>query len=898
MEIWPGHPYPLGATFDGSGTNFALFSEVADRVELCLFDAEGAETRVELTEVNAYVWHCYLPTVQPGQRYGYRVHGPWDPANGLRCNPNKLLMDPYAKATSGDIEWDQSLFGYTFGDEDSRNDDDSAAYMQKSVVITPFFDWEGDRRPTIPYNESFIYEAHVKGLTQLHPDVPEDQRGTYAGLAHPAVTEHLTKLGVTAIELMPVHQFVQDSTLLDKGLRNYWGYNTIGFFAPHADYASNREHGQQVQEFKSMVKSMHKAGIEVILDVVYNHTAEGNHLGPTLSFRGIDNPAYYRLVEDDGKHYMDYTGTGNSLNVGHPHSLQLIMDSLRYWVTEMHVDGFRFDLASTLAREFYEVDKLATFFELVQQDPVVSQVKLIAEPWDVGPGGYQVGNFPPQWTEWNGAYRDTVRDFWRGEPSLGEFASRLAGSSDLYEHSGRRPFASINFVTAHDGFTLRDLVSYNEKHNDANGEDNNDGESHNRSWNHGVEGPTDDPEVLELRAREQRNFLATLLLSQGVPMLLHGDEMSRSQDGNNNTYAQDSEIAWVHWDRADKPLIEFTAAVAKLRRSHPTFQRKRFFTGNTVRTGTEGEDRLNDIVWLHLEGRPMDDSDWDNGAQAIGMYLNGDGIAGKDARGGTITDDHFLLYFNADGPAELTLPPRSTPRRGTSSSTPAGPRTGRPTRPVRPCRWPPAACWCCASTPSPRPIPTTPWPPRWRRCPPTTAGSAPPRPPTVGTATTAEVRSSTEREEPCARPAAPTGSRSPSGSTCSRRRVGCPTSRRWASTGSTCRRCWPRSRAATTATTWSPTTGSTRRAAVPRAWRRCRPRPGGSASACWSTSSPTMSASPLRGRGPGGGTCSRTAGTRRTPRRSTSTGMPVPAGSGSPWSGTTTVRPRADRSPT
>ena len=655
VETWPGQAYPLGATFDGSGTNFALFSEVAERVELCLFDEGGKETRVDVTEVDAYVWHCYLPSVQPGQRYGYRVHGPWDPENGLRCNPNKLLLDPYAKATSGEIEWDQSLFGYTFGDPDSRNDDDSAAYMTKSVVITPFFDWEGDRRLNVPYNESFIYEAHVKGLTQLHPDIPEEQRGTYAGLAHPAVTDHLNKLGVTAIELMPVHQFVQDSTLLDQGLRNYWGYNTLGFFAPHVDYAANGEHGQQVQEFKAMVKSMHAAGIEVILDVVYNHTAEGNHLGPTLSFRGIDNPAYYRLEEDDQRYYTDYTGTGNTLNVRHPHSLQLLMDSLRYWVTEMHVDGFRFDLAATLAREFYDVDRLATFFELVQQDPIVSQVKLIAEPWDIGPGGYQVGNFPPQWTEWNGAYRDTVRDFWRGEPSLGEFASRLAGSSDFYEHSGRRPFASINFVTAHDGFTLRDLVSYNEKHNDANGEDNNDGESHNRSWNHGVEGPTDDPEVLQARAREQRNYIATLLLSQGVPMLLHGDEMSRTQDGNNNTYAQDSEISWVHWDRADKPLIEFTAAVARLRAEHPTFRRKRFFTGKSVRTG-DGE-RLNDIVWLHLDGRPMEDEDWTSGSQAIGMYLNGDGIAGKGARGEAITDDHFLLYFNADGPAEVTLPP-------------------------------------------------------------------------------------------------------------------------------------------------------------------------------------------------------------------------------------------------
>ncbi|MEO9322064.1 glycogen debranching protein GlgX [Nocardioides sp. C4-1] len=663
MAVWPGQAYPLGATFDGTGTNFALFSEVAERVELCLFDADGAETRIDVQEVDAYIWHCYLPQVQPGQRYGYRVHGPWDPAQGLRCNPNKVLLDPYAKATAGEIDWDQSLFGYTFGDEDSRNDDDSAAHVAHGVVINPFFDWEGDRRLNYPYNESVIYEAHVKGMTQLHPEVPEELRGTYAGLAHPAVTDHLARLGVTAIELMPVHQFVQDSTLLDKGLRNYWGYNTLGFFAPHHEYASAGRLGgpgplgQQVQEFKAMVKAMHAAGIEVILDVVYNHTAEGNHMGPMLSMRGIDNQAYYRLVDDDKKFYMDYTGTGNSLNVGNPHALQLIMDSLRYWVTEMHVDGFRFDLASTLAREFYEVDRLAAFFELVQQDPVVSQVKLIAEPWDIGPGGYQVGGFPPQWTEWNGAYRDTVRDFWRGEPALGEFASRVAGSSDLYEQSGRRPFASINFITAHDGFTMRDLVSYNEKHNDANGEDSRDGEDHNRSWNRGVEGPTDDPEILALRSRAQRNLLATLLLSQGVPMILHGDEWGRTQHGNNNTYAQDSEIAWMDWVDVDQPLMEFTAALVRLRRDHPTFRRKRFFTGSEVRIGEPGEDRLNDIVWLHLDGRPMDDGDWDGGSQAIGMYLNGNGIAGKDARGATITDDHFLLYFNADGPADLTLPP-------------------------------------------------------------------------------------------------------------------------------------------------------------------------------------------------------------------------------------------------
>jgi glycogen operon protein len=655
VEIWPGKPYPLGASFDGVGTNFALFSEVADRVELCLFDDDGTEERVELTEVDAYVWHCYLPAVRAGQRYGYRVHGPFDPSRGLRCNPAKLLLDPYARATAGEIDWDESLFGYRFGDPESRNDDDSAAHMMHGVVTDPYFDWDGDRRLEVPYADTVIYEAHVKGLTQLHPDVPEELRGTYAGLTHPAVVEHLLRLGVTAVELMPVHQFVQDQALVEKGLRNYWGYNTLGFFAPHEAYASTAADapGLQVAEFKGMVKTLHAAGIEVILDVVYNHTAEGNHLGPTLSFKGIDNPAYYQLVEDDPQYYMDYTGTGNSLNVRHPHSLQLIMDSLRYWVSEMHVDGFRFDLAATLAREFYEVDRLATFFEMVQQDPVVSRVKLIAEPWDIGPGGYQVGNFPPQWTEWNGAYRDTVRDFWRGEPNLGDLATRIAGSADLYENSGRRPFASINFVTAHDGFTLRDLVSHEQKHNEANGEDNNDGESHNRSWNHGVEGATDDEEVLALRARDQRNLLATLLLSQGVPMLLHGDELGRTQGGNNNVYAQDSEISWVHWDKADRTLLEYTSALIRLRREHPTFRRKRFFTGQAVRDG----ERLDDIIWLHPDGRPMADDDWNAGGTAVGMYLNGRGIDGVDTRGEPIVDDHFLLFFNAGERLEVTLPP-------------------------------------------------------------------------------------------------------------------------------------------------------------------------------------------------------------------------------------------------
>jgi isoamylase len=661
MEVWPGQPYPLGATFDGTGTNFALFSEIAEKVELCLFADDGSETRIEVDAQDGYVWHCYLPTVQPGQRYGYRVHGPWNPAAGQRCNPSKLLLDPYAKAVAGEFDWAQPLFSYNFGDEDSFNEEDSAPHMAMGVVINPFFNWEGDRTPRTPYHKSVIYEAHVKGLTQQHPDVPEEQRGTYAGVAHPAVIAHLQKLGVTAIELMPVHQFVQDSTLLEKGLRNYWGYNTIGFFAPHNEYNSTNDLGGQVQEFKAMVRALHQADIEVILDVVYNHTAEGNHMGPTLSMKGIDNQAYYRTVEGDEKFYMDYTGTGNSLNVRHPHSLQLIMDSLRYWVTEMHVDGFRFDLAATLAREFYDVDKLSTFFELVQQDPVVSQVKLIAEPWDIGPGGYQVGNFPPQWTEWNGKYRDTVRDFWRGEPAtLGEFASRITGSADLYEHSGRRPFASINFVTAHDGFTLRDIVSYNEKHNDANGEDNNDGESHNRSWNCGVEGPTDDPEILALRARQQRNFLATLLLSQGTPMVLHGDELGRSQDGNNNTYCQDNELSWIDWDAMDAPLTEFTAAVTQLRHQHPTFRRSNFFDGRPVEMDEDDTGRpMPDIAWLNPDGSPMKPADWDEPlSRSLGMWLNGHGIAGVDMRGQPITDVNFIVYFNSNPePVKYKLPP-------------------------------------------------------------------------------------------------------------------------------------------------------------------------------------------------------------------------------------------------
>ena len=654
MQIWPGKPYPLGATYDGTGVNFALFSEVADRVELCLVDDMGVETRVSLPEVDGFVWHAFVPGMQPGQRYGFRVHGPYDPSSGARCNPAKLLLDPYAKAIDGQIDGDQSLFSYRFGELVAKggtptlNTDDSLGHTMLSVVINPFFDWGQDRAPRHEYHESVIYEAHVKGLTELHPDIPEEIRGTYAGLAHPAMIDHLTALGVTALELMPVHQFVQDPHLLAKGLSNYWGYNTIGFLAPHNGYAAYGTGGQQVAEFKGMVKALHEADIEVILDVVYNHTAEGNHLGPTLAFRGIDNAAYYRLVDDDHAHYFDTTGTGNSLLMRHPHVLQLIMDSLRYWVSEMHVDGFRFDLASSLARQFHEVDRLSAFFDLVQQDPVVSQVKLIAEPWDVGDGGYQVGNFPPLWTEWNGKYRDTVRDFWRGEAAtLAEFASRITGSSDLYEHSGRKPIASINFVVAHDGFTLRDLVSYNDRHNDANGEGGADGESHNRSWNGGVEGETDDPEVLELRQRQQRNILTTLMLSQGVPMIAHGDELGRTQDGNNNVYCQDNATSWIDWDLDDdqQSLIAFSQRLTRLRKEHPVFRRRRFFAG-TADHG--GESDLGDIAWFTPTGEHMSAEDWSNGyAKALMVFYNGDAIPEPDPRGQPTVDDSFLVVFNA-----------------------------------------------------------------------------------------------------------------------------------------------------------------------------------------------------------------------------------------------------------
>jgi glycogen operon protein len=606
---------------------------------------QGNQTCIDLPEMSGFRWHGYLPDVGPGQRYGFRVHGPWDPAQGQRCDPSKLLLDPYAKAIEGQVDWNEAVFSYHFNDpEGPPNRADSGSYVPQSVVISPYFDWADDRHPRTPWHETVIYETHVKGFTIRHPNIPTEIRGSYAALAHPVVVEYLTRLGITALELMPVHQFVHDSNLLRKGLRNYWGYNSIGYFAPHNEYSSGVQPGQQVQEFKGMVKTLHQVGIEVILDVVYNHTAEGNHLGPILCFKGVDNAAYYRLMAEDPRYYMDYTGTGNSLNMRHPHVLQLIMDSLRYWVLEMHVDGFRFDLASTLARELHDVDRLSSFFDLIQQDPVISQVKLIAEPWDVGEGGYQVGNFPPLWSEWNGKYRDTVRDYWRGEEAtLAEFASRLTGSSDLYEATTRRPHASINFVTAHDGFTLHDLVSHNEKHNEANGEDNRDGESHNRSWNCGVEGPTDDPQVNHLRLRQKRNFLTTLFLSQGVPMLLGGDELGQTQLGNNNGYCQDNEISWYDWERADEYLLEFTRSIIDLRKRHPVFHRRGWFEGRPIHgTGVE------DIAWFRPDGEEMSEEDWEAGfAKSLGMFLYGKGITAPGLQGERIIDDTFYLLFNA-----------------------------------------------------------------------------------------------------------------------------------------------------------------------------------------------------------------------------------------------------------
>ena len=653
--------YPLGASYDGAGVNFALFSQVAQKVELCLFDEEDRETRVEMTEQNSYVWHNYLPGIQPGQRYGYRVYGPYDPAKGLRCNPNKLLLDPYAKAIEGNIDGDESLYSYWFKspeDVTSMNTLDSAPHTMKSAVVNPYFDWGNDQHPNISYHDSVIYEAHVRGMTNLNLDVPPDIRGTYAGLAYPSVIEYLRKLGVTAIELMPIHQFVNDSFLQEKGLSNYWGYNTIGFFAPHNAYSSSGQRGEQVNEFKSMVKAYHRAGMEVILDVVYNHTAEGNNLGPTLSFKGIDNGAYYRLVDNDRRHYFDTTGTGNSLLMRSPHALQLITDSLRYWVTEMHVDGFRFDLAATLARQFQEVDKLSAFFDIVEQDPVISRVKLIAEPWDLGSGGYQGGGFPSSWSEWNGRYRDCVRDFWRSQPStLPEFASRLMGSSDLYQMNGRRPVASVNFITAHDGFTMNDLVSYNEKHNDANGEGNRDGESNNRSWNCGVEGPTTIKDVNDLRQQQMRNMFATLLCSQGIPMICGGDEVARTQQGNNNAYCQDNAISWTNWDLDDsqKDLLEFVSKLIHLRLEHPVLHRRRFFTG---REPGDPDDKIPQVEWMDHTGSIMDMEDWSNThAFSVMIYLNGSDIPEADWYGNQMVDNNFILIFNAHyEPIMFTLP--------------------------------------------------------------------------------------------------------------------------------------------------------------------------------------------------------------------------------------------------
>lgn len=670
VNVWLGKPYPLGATWDGEGVNFALFSENATGVELCLFDSPEApeeSARIQMVEQTDYVWHAYIPGLKPGQLYGYRVYGPYRPEAGLRFNPNKLLLDPYAKAISGTINWSEAMFAYPVSSEDENrhlvmDTQDSAAGMNKSVVIDASFDWDGDRSPNTPLHSSVIYEVHVKGFTALHPNIDPKLRGTYAGLATPESIDYLKRLGVTAIELLPVHHFVNDKTLVDKELSNYWGYNTIGFFAPHSQYASSGFLGQQVQEFKAMVKTLHKAGIEVILDVVYNHTAEGNHYGPTLSFKGIDNQAYYRLVNGNPQYYMDYTGTGNTFNMVHPRSLQLVMDSLRYWVTEMHVDGFRFDLASALARGLHDVGKLSTFLDTIHQDPIISQVKLIAEPWDVGEGGYQVGNFPVLWAEWNGKYRDSVRKFWKGDESqVAELAYRLSGSSDLYQHNGRLPNSSINFITAHDGFTLNDLVSYNEKHNEANKEGNNDGESHNNSWNCGVEGHTDDPEINRLREKQKRNFLATLFLSQGVPMLLGGDEFGRTQHGNNNAYCQDSEISWFNWDwdEKNKSLFEFTSWLIHFRRNKPVLHRRKFFHGREIQ-GT----KIRDIRWLGPNGKDMTKKEWQSSfVRCLGMLLNGHAMDEPDERGQRIKDDVLLILVNSYWEAiPFTIPDR--PRKG------------------------------------------------------------------------------------------------------------------------------------------------------------------------------------------------------------------------------------------
>ncbi len=644
MIIWPGNMYPLGATLSDEGVNFSVYSEVADYIEVCLFDDNNIETRFRLPEVTAFVHHGFLPGITAGQKYGFRVHGPWDPAAGNRCNPAKLLVDPYAKSVTGEIQWGDEVYGHRPDALDIPDTRDSAPFMPKCVVIDPAFDWGDDVRPNVPLHESVIYEAHVRGMSIIHPDVPEELRGTYAGMACPSILDHLVDLGITAIELMPVHHFLSEHTVVQRGLTNYWGYNTLAFLSPHGPYSSSGDQGQQVSEFKAMVKAFHSVGIEVILDVVYNHTTEGNHLGPLLSLKGFDNRAYYRLNPDDQRYYVDFTGTGNSLNMRHSQTLQLMMDSLRYWILDMHVDGFRFDLAAALARGLHEVDRLSSFFDLIHQDPVINGVKLIAEPWDVGAGGYQVGNFPPLWSEWNGKYRDGVRDYWRSaDQSLADFASRFTGSSDLYAWSGRNPSASINFITAHDGFTLTDLVSYDHKHNEANNEDNRDGESHNRSWNSGIEGPTDDPEINEVRATRRRSMLATLFLSQGVPMLLAGDELGRTQGGNNNSYAQDNEVSWIDWAGADTELLAFVRRLIRLRARHPVFRRRRWFEGRPIH-GAE----VHDMGWYRPDGSEMTDEDWSVGyARSLAVFLNGESITATGPHGERIVDDSFLAFFNA-----------------------------------------------------------------------------------------------------------------------------------------------------------------------------------------------------------------------------------------------------------
>lgn len=652
LEVWPGKPTPLGATWDGEGVNFAIFSENATEIELCLFTQQDHEIRLSLKEVHNYVWHGYIPGLQPGQRYNYRIHGNYSPKQGHRFNRKKLLLDPYAGAIMGDISYGEELFAYPWSAEEKDlacSNADNSHLIPKCVVTNPFFEWEGDEQLQIPWHETIIYEVHVKGFTQRHPKIPQDLRGTYAGLAHPSAIDHLQSLGITAVELLPVHHFLAyPGHLMNKGLSNYWGYDSVGYFAPYAGYSASGSAGEQIKEFKAMVKALHQAGIEVILDVVYNHTGEGNHFGPTVCFRGIDNAAYYRLVDDDPRYYMDFTGCGNSLNVRHPQILKLIMDSLRYWVEQMHVDGFRFDLASALARELYEVNRLAAFFDIIHQDPVLSKVKLIAEPWDVGEGGYQVGNFPLLWSEWNGKYRDTVRDFWRSEENtLSEFAYRFTGSSDLYQANGKLPHASINFITAHDGFTLRDLVSYNEKHNHANGEDNHDGDDHNRSWNCGAEGDTDDPEILQQRSRQQRNFLTTLMLSQGVPMLLGGDEIGRTQQGNNNAYCQDNELTWFNWELSPEntELLTFTQELIAFRHQHPVFHRRNWFQGRRIHGS-----QVSDLGWYHPDGTGLSEEQWLENQlnKAITVFLNGEELSAPDPRGRRIRDDSFLLFFNSD----------------------------------------------------------------------------------------------------------------------------------------------------------------------------------------------------------------------------------------------------------